>query len=110
MVKKKVTKKKSVRKKAIKKKHKWKPSDALGPRPIGKTMGLGVEQTWVVVFRKNALASQRRKKTDEQITAFMKAEFPGRNSAVFDRVSSVRNKYNRGDLTGRFYATVFYSS
>lgn len=64
-------------------------------RAVGKTLGLGVQATWVKVFKNN----MKDKKSDAEITKFMNAEFPGRNSAIFNRVQHVRAQYNRGVLT-----------
>lgn len=61
-------------------------------RATGKTLGLGVQATWAKVLKSNSSA----KMTDAQITKFMNTEFPGRKSAVFDRVQHVRAQYNRG--------------
>lgn len=66
-----------------------------GPRPVGVKSKLGVELTWCAIFEKQA-SGKGRMFTDEQITAEMQANFPGRNSQVFGRVSAVRAKYNRG--------------
>jgi len=57
--------------------------------------GLGVIATWVKLFKDNAKA----KLTDEQISEAIKKNFPGRNSAIFDHVQAVRNRYNNGLLT-----------
>jgi hypothetical protein len=37
--------------------------------------------------------------TDEQISKAIKANFPGRDSAIFNYVHTVRGRYNRGLLT-----------
>ncbi|WP_432799947.1 hypothetical protein [Poriferisphaera sp. WC338] len=85
--------------KVTKKKTARRPGGVKG-RPRGKTTGLGIQEYWVKLFRQNAYVAKKDCMADAQITAAMKAEFPGRDSAVFDRVSSVRNKYNKGGLTG----------
>lgn len=69
-----------------------------GKAAVGKTLALGVMATWAVLFADNEKRNGP-KRTDEQITAFLNKEFPGRNSAVFGRVQSVRSAYNRGILT-----------
>lgn len=66
-----------------------------GPRPVGVKSKLGVELTWCLIFQQQT-RSNRPKWTDAQITAEMQANFPDRNSQVFNRVSTVRAKYNRG--------------
>ncbi len=70
-----------------------------GGRPVGKTTGLGIQDAWVHVFESNAKAKKSERMTDPQISAWMHSEFPGRGSVVFDRVQSVRTKYNKGGLT-----------
>ncbi len=62
----------------------------------GRTLGLGVGETWVALFKKNASAKKADRMTDEQITAFLNKEFPDRQSAIFGNVQGVRGKYNRG--------------
>jgi|GEM_PF-5160345 len=57
--------------------------------------GLGVIATWIKLFKDNP----REKLTDEQISKAIKKNFPGRDSAIFDHVQSVRNRYNKGALT-----------
>jgi hypothetical protein len=49
----------------------------------------------VKLFEDNAKA----KLTDEQISKAIKKNFPGRDSAVFDHVAAIRNRYNKGILT-----------
>lgn len=70
-----------------------------GGRPVGKTTGLGIQDAWVHVFEQNSKAKKADRMTDDQISAWMHNEFPGRESKVFDRVQSVRTKYNKGGLT-----------
>ena len=60
---------------------------------VGKTTGVGVCETWLVAF------SDKRIKTQEQCTAFMQSEFPGRESAVFNYPNVVIGRANRGLLT-----------
>lgn len=57
--------------------------------------GLGVIATWVKLFKDNA----KEKLTDEQISKAIKKNFPGRESAIFDHVQAVRNRFNNGLLT-----------
>lgn len=71
-----------------------------GKRPVGATTGLGVIAAWVHIFEKNQKAPKAKRMTDEQITAWLNQEFPGRDSAIFGRVQSVRARYNSGGLTG----------
>lgn len=65
-------------------------------RQAGKN-GLGVHATWALLFAENEKAAA--KKTDEELTAAMQANFPGRTSAVFAAVGSARRKYNLGKFT-----------
>jgi hypothetical protein len=37
--------------------------------------------------------------SDAEISRMMKEEFPGRKSAIFDAVQTVRNRYNKGAFT-----------
>jgi hypothetical protein len=86
---KKVAKKKTVAKAPAKK--------AKGKgRPVGKISGVGIEQTWVYIFVRNAKVRKAERLDDAGITAFMKKEFPNRDTKVFDHVQSARNKYNKG--------------
>lgn len=62
----------------------------------GKIHNKNVQETWALLFKNNA----RDRLTDEQISRQMRAEFPGRKSAIFDRVQMVRRRYNKGALTG----------
>ncbi len=64
--------------------------------PVGKTSGVGVGGTWVQVFERNEQCDEEDRRTDEQISEFMKSEFPDLDSASFDRVEIARGKYNRG--------------
>jgi hypothetical protein len=91
--------KKAPKKKTAKKKTKRGNAD-VGKRPVGKTTMVGVQATWVWVFERNEKAKKRDKWTDERISEFMKSEFPGRESAVFDRIQAMRFKYNAGGMTG----------
>ena len=61
----------------------------------GQIHNKNVQETWVFLFKNNA----RDRLTDAQISLQMKAEFPGRDSKVFDEVNLVRGRYNRGLLT-----------
>ena len=70
-----------------------------GGRPVGKTTGVGVIDTWIFYFEQNEKVSASNKRTDEKISKAMHREFPGRASAIFDRVQAVRNRYNKGGLT-----------
>lgn len=68
-------------------------------RAAGKTLGLGVAETWVHLFSQNEKVAKAKRMTDEQITAFLLKEFPGKESKVFSAVSTVRSRYNRGILS-----------
>lgn len=62
----------------------------------GKIHNKNIQETWALLFKNNA----KEKLTDAQISRQMKAEFPGRKSAIFNRVQMVRRRYNKGVLTG----------
>ena len=62
----------------------------------GKIHNRNVQETWALLFKNNT----RDRLSDTQISRQMKAEFPGRKSKVFDCVQTVRNRYNKGVLTG----------
>lgn len=68
-------------------------------RPVGRTSGVGVMATWVEAFRGNAKSPAAKRRTDAQISSYMKKEFPGRKSEIFNHVQLVRNRYNKGALT-----------
>jgi len=65
-------------------------------REVGKTSGVGVQETWIKLFAQNEKAKKSARMTDEQIATAMHKEFPGRESKIFDQVQAVRNKYNKG--------------
>jgi hypothetical protein len=87
----------------------------------GKTLGLGVNQTWAHLFAQNEdryesrCNGKRCKKplTDQQITEFMTAEFPltpeqrkwlrenDQKFKAFDYPTSKRSRYNMGKLPGQ---------
>jgi len=71
-----------------------------GRKLVGRTTRVGVGATWAWVFAQNEKSSKADKLTDEGISKFMKSEFKGRESAIFDRVQAVRGRYNVGGLTG----------
>jgi len=70
-----------------------------GTRPVGETSGLSVTKAWCHIFEKNEKVPKAKKLEDTAIAKWMEDEFPGRKSAVFNRVNSVRNSYNKGKLT-----------
>ncbi len=72
-------------------------STSFNGRPEGKKWKLGIVKTWARLFDENE--TRKKPRTDAEISKFMHAEFPGRNSLVFDRVTLVRSRYNRGVLT-----------
>ena len=85
------------RKKAGKKAHK----KAGGTRPVGRTSGVGVMATWVLAFEHNNKVASAKRRTDKQITVYMNKEFPARKSEIFNHVQLVRNRYNKGALSGK---------
>jgi hypothetical protein len=64
-------------------------------RPLGVATGLPVFGVWCLAFQRNA----EKKLTDQAVSKFMKAEFPGRATADFDKVHIARLMYNRGRFT-----------
>ena len=100
--KKKVAKKKVAKKKVSKKKTKKKSSKKkiASTRPVGKLTGVGVNETWCKAFEENEKISKAKRQDDAGISKFMKQNFPGKRSEVFNRVQMVRNRYNVGALTG----------
>lgn len=68
-------------------------------RPIGLTTGLPILLAWCYIFQQNQKATKAQRKTDEQISKWMKAEFPGRKTAAFDNVNGCRIAYNGGRYT-----------
>ena len=96
MVKAKVKKmKRKQNKKASKKAQKKAGSN----RPVGRTSGVGVMATWVLAFQHNGKVAAAKRRTDKEIAVYMKKEFPGRKSEIFNHVQLVRNRYNKGALT-----------
>lgn len=72
-----------------------------GKRPVGETTGLPIQHAWVHIFVQNEKAAKNNRMTDKQISDWLKKEFKGRPSKVFEErsVNGVRSKYNRGGLT-----------
>lgn len=68
-------------------------------RPLGTSTGLPLFMAICYVFQQNEKATKAKKLTDEQISEWLRHEFPGRNTAYFDRVQETRNYYNRGKYT-----------
>lgn len=71
-----------------------------GARPkskgkLGIPAELGIEGAWCHAFYNNAKAKQKR--TDAQLTEVMLANFPKRESKVFQHPASARAKYNGGN-------------
>lgn len=62
--------------------------------------GLGVCETWVMLFEKNEKLPRNKRMIDEQITEAMFKAFPGRESSkILSLPNKVRGRYNRGALT-----------
>ena len=73
---------------------------AAKPRAIvGATSGVGVNATWISVFERNEQGDGPDNRSDEQISAFMIAEFPTLEASLFKHVNIMRGKYNRGGLS-----------
>lgn len=71
-------------------------------RPIGVTTGLPICAAWCAMFIWNEQRSggaDDPKWTDEQISNWMKSEFPGRNTPAFDHPAGCRKDYNAGRFT-----------
>ncbi len=68
-------------------------------RPVGTSTGLGIQMAWCFIFQSNEKAAAAKRLNDEAITNWLKKEFPGRESGVFNNVQGVRTKYNQGGLT-----------
>ena len=67
--------------------------------------GLSVSKFWVKLFQNNQenffIGKSDKILMDEQITIAMQEAFPDRKaSAIFSQPNRVRNRYNRGVLTG----------
>ncbi|MHC4515536.1 MAG: hypothetical protein ACYTGW_02090 [Planctomycetota bacterium] len=87
-------KKKAAAKK--KKKKEKSPPPPKAPPSVGVTSGVSVNETWIGVFEKNEQVAAEERLTDEQISEFMKSEFPDVDAKLFDRVEIARGRYNRG--------------
>ena len=81
-----------------------------GARPIGKTTKLGVQAAWIYVLQQNEKVPAKERLTDEQITKFMKREFPGRQTKVFDAVQAARNKLNKGGFGEQSFVSQRYDA
>jgi hypothetical protein len=83
-------------------------------RPIGVNTGLPILGAWCLAFQENekdpaqnpqsptdteSIISGLGKAPDTAITAFMKGEFPGRNTPAFDHPQSCRNDFMAGKFT-----------
>jgi hypothetical protein len=83
-------------------------------RPIGINTGLPILGAWALAFQENEKlpAQNPQAPTEEEsliaglghapdsaITAFMKAEFPGRQTPAFDHPQGCRNDFNNGKFT-----------
>jgi len=69
-----------------------------------KSRGLGVCETWVILFEKNEnnfkTGKLNKVMNDEQITKAMFKAFPDRKSSkILSLTNKVRGRYNRGALT-----------
>lgn len=62
---------------------------------------LGVNAQWIKYFSEVASGRAGRDWTDAEISAKMKAAFPGRKSKIFNQVGRVRGRFNRGVLNGQ---------
>ena len=65
---------------------------------------MGIAAYWAKLFFDNEINSKAGKpeaiRIDEEISAALKTRYPGRESKIFDQVTQVRGRYNRGILTG----------
>jgi hypothetical protein len=81
-------------------------------RPLGVTTGFPILLAWCWIFQQNDKAPDNPvklrdgkpvvgtgKMTDEQISAWMKSEFPGRDTPAFDHPQGCRRDYNNGKFT-----------
>ncbi len=55
----------------------------LNGHPIGVTTGLPILLAWCYIFQKNEKNATDEKLTDEEISDWMKEEFPGRRTPDF---------------------------
>ena len=84
-------------------------------RPIGLITGLPIQGAWLYLFGENNHAPEKPAKidqktglavpgsgkmTDEQLSAHMKADFPGRTNKTFDNVNGARRVQQVGQATG----------
>lgn len=82
-------------------------------RPKGLTTGLTIQMVWQYLFQQNEKAPEKPasldatgiaiagtgKMTEDQITAYMKREFPGRENNTFNSPSMARRLQNQGQAT-----------
>lgn len=79
---------------------------AASGRPIGKTTGLPIALGWCLMFQENEKREAAEKWTDDQISAWMKEEYPGRETKAFDQPGGCRLLYNSGRFTKGLAPTV----
>lgn len=70
-----------------------KTSTAKVSKTKGATTGVGVFDTWALAFKKHGA-------DPKAVVAFMKSEYPGRSTDWAKWVNGMRQRYNRGLLTG----------
>jgi hypothetical protein len=77
-------------------------------RPVGVLTGFGILGSWCYAFQENAKLPNQvtgpakgvlGRKPDSAITAFMEADFPGRETPAFKHPQGCRNDYNNGVFT-----------
>lgn len=83
-------------------------------RPIGVNTGLPILGAWCLAFQENeklpaanpnaptedeSIIAGLGQKPDTAVTAFMKGEFPGRNTPAFDHPQGCRNDFMAGKFT-----------
>ena len=75
------------KKKGGKQKEPAKAGSAQPPKPPrGVTSGVGVSETWIRVFEQNEQCDEQDRLTDQQISEFMKSEFPDLDALAFGDV------------------------
>lgn len=68
-------------------------------RPLGVTTGLPILLGWCYIFQQNEKAPKEQRLTDEEISNWMKKEYPGRDTPAFDHPARARREYNEGKFT-----------
>jgi len=83
------------------KKAKATDTEKTSKRASGKTWGLGAGPTLTRMFETNEKVKKSKRMTDDEMSAFLHAEFPDSTATYFDDIQPLRRKFNRGGMPGQ---------